>query len=256
MQKPEQVAIRVRELREAAARHITEAIVARHWSQRQAAQHLGVTQPRISELARGKTEKWSLDTLVAMLFRLSTTVELRVNGTPLQLPQTSLEHQIEFYSECLAGDPGSVDALWKRAQAYEANAQTEEAIADYSRVTELQPEQLEPYVARIRLHLASGDSAAAIAECNEAMQRFPSCDLFHERAQALRLAGDLEGALADVDRALQNTPKGSRAAWTRAGLLEELERSSEALQQYQQIVMFGPDEQQALLRVIRLRDGF
>lgn len=36
------------------------------WTQKQAAQHLGVTQPRISDLMRGKISVFSIDSLVTM----------------------------------------------------------------------------------------------------------------------------------------------------------------------------------------------
>jgi len=44
------------------------AALIRHqgWTQREAASRLGVTQPRISDLTRGKVDLFSLDTLVDM----------------------------------------------------------------------------------------------------------------------------------------------------------------------------------------------
>jgi predicted XRE-type DNA-binding protein len=37
------------------------------WTQREAARILGVTQPRVSDLVRGKAERFSIDSLVEML---------------------------------------------------------------------------------------------------------------------------------------------------------------------------------------------
>ena len=48
------------------------------WTQMEAAQRLGVSQPRISDLLNGKLSKFSLDALVNMLARLGGEVELRV----------------------------------------------------------------------------------------------------------------------------------------------------------------------------------
>lgn len=47
-------------------------------SQAAAAELLGVTQPRISDLVRGKVDLFSLDTLVNMLAAAGLHVELRV----------------------------------------------------------------------------------------------------------------------------------------------------------------------------------
>lgn len=46
-------------------------------TQAKAAKLLGVTQPRISDLVRGRIELFSIDTLVDMLARLGVSVTLR-----------------------------------------------------------------------------------------------------------------------------------------------------------------------------------
>ena len=46
------------------------------WTQREAARILGVTQPRVSDLVRGKSERFSIDSLVEMLGRAG--LEVRV----------------------------------------------------------------------------------------------------------------------------------------------------------------------------------
>lgn len=56
-------------------RSIGAAIKRHNWNQVQAAQHAGITQPRMSELLRGRVSKFSLDALV----RVATTLGLRVH---------------------------------------------------------------------------------------------------------------------------------------------------------------------------------
>ncbi len=51
-------------------------IKAENWTQTEAAQHLGVTQPRVSDLYRGKFSQFSLDALVNMLIQLGDDVEM------------------------------------------------------------------------------------------------------------------------------------------------------------------------------------
>ena len=48
------------------------------WTQAETARQLGITQPRVSDLLRGKLSKFSLDALVKMLARLGSDVQLRV----------------------------------------------------------------------------------------------------------------------------------------------------------------------------------
>jgi predicted XRE-type DNA-binding protein len=47
-------------------------------NQSQAAKVLGVTQPRVSDLMRGKIDPFAIDTLVAMLAAAGLQVELRI----------------------------------------------------------------------------------------------------------------------------------------------------------------------------------
>lgn len=54
--------------------HITRAGM----SQAQAAQHFGVTQPRVSDLTRGKINLFALDTLVNMATAAGLRIEMQV----------------------------------------------------------------------------------------------------------------------------------------------------------------------------------
>jgi predicted XRE-type DNA-binding protein len=59
---------------------VRRLIRARELTQRSAATLLGVTQPRISDLIRGKIDLFSIDSLVNMLARGGIRVQLRVSG--------------------------------------------------------------------------------------------------------------------------------------------------------------------------------
>lgn len=49
---------------------LRQAIEARGWTQAQAASTLGIGQPRVSDLMRGKWDKFSLDMLIALAVRV------------------------------------------------------------------------------------------------------------------------------------------------------------------------------------------
>jgi predicted XRE-type DNA-binding protein len=57
---------------------LTDHIAKQGWTQSEAAARLGVTQPRISDLTRGKFNAFGLDHLVTMLTRAGMTVDIRV----------------------------------------------------------------------------------------------------------------------------------------------------------------------------------
>ena len=54
-----------------------EAIYVLHAFQKAAAKVLGVTQPRVSDLVRGRLELFSIDTLVEMLTRFDVAVTVK-----------------------------------------------------------------------------------------------------------------------------------------------------------------------------------
>lgn len=57
---------------------LTEHIRRRGLTQKEAATTLGVTQPRISDLMRGRINVFSIDTLIAMLSRAGVKTMIRV----------------------------------------------------------------------------------------------------------------------------------------------------------------------------------
>jgi predicted XRE-type DNA-binding protein len=54
----------------------------RGWTQKEAAKHLGVTQPRISDLVRGKLSVFSIDALVGMLGAAGVRIDMSYRPVP------------------------------------------------------------------------------------------------------------------------------------------------------------------------------
>ena len=59
---------------------IRQSIDVNGWTQKKAAKQLGVTQPRISDLSRGKIDLFSLDMLVNMLASMGEEVEIKIKA--------------------------------------------------------------------------------------------------------------------------------------------------------------------------------
>ena len=55
---------------------LSKVIEARGLTQAQAADLCGVTQPRISDLVRGKIDRFSIDTLIAMLGHAGVSIQI------------------------------------------------------------------------------------------------------------------------------------------------------------------------------------
>jgi predicted XRE-type DNA-binding protein len=73
---PEEVAVLT--LRAELMVALRKQIATRGWTQAHAAKVLGVTQSRVSDLVRGKHDKFSLDMLVTFAARAGRTVKLRL----------------------------------------------------------------------------------------------------------------------------------------------------------------------------------
>lgn len=65
-------------LRSALMIALTEHIKRQKWTQAEAAHRLGVTQPRISDLMRGKIALFALDSLMNMAIAAGLHVEMRI----------------------------------------------------------------------------------------------------------------------------------------------------------------------------------
>jgi len=59
---------------------LKEHIVAEGMTQSQAAKRFGVTQPRISDLMRGKIDLFAIDTLVNMLAKAGLRIEIQIGN--------------------------------------------------------------------------------------------------------------------------------------------------------------------------------
>jgi predicted XRE-type DNA-binding protein len=67
-------------LRSVLMRHIEDEIRRRKWTQAEAAIHLGITQPRVSDLLRGKIDLFGLDGLVNMVAAMGEHIEVKFRG--------------------------------------------------------------------------------------------------------------------------------------------------------------------------------
>ncbi len=77
--KPEAENLRIRSLLMGAIRDL---IARERLTQTQAAQIFGVTQPRVSDLVRGRIERFSIDSLVNMLAVAGRAVRVSVEDPP------------------------------------------------------------------------------------------------------------------------------------------------------------------------------
>jgi predicted XRE-type DNA-binding protein len=69
--------------------NLQKVITARAVKQAETAGLLGVTQPRVSDVMRGRIDLFSIDTLIDMLARLGIRVKLELHSRPRQVHRSA-----------------------------------------------------------------------------------------------------------------------------------------------------------------------
>ena len=57
---------------------LREEVTMQNWTQAEAADHFGISQSRVSDLVRGKYDKFSLDMLITLASRAGRSVTLAI----------------------------------------------------------------------------------------------------------------------------------------------------------------------------------
>lgn len=90
---------------------LTKLIEARGLTQAAAAKLLGVTQPRVSDLVRGKIDRFSVDSLIEMLGRAGADVSLVVSTSHRVNELLTAAGLLRALQEAPLPDPAALDRL-------------------------------------------------------------------------------------------------------------------------------------------------
>lgn len=236
------------ELREKAGRQLTQAIQQRRWTQTQAARYLEVSQPRMSDLMRGKTEKFSLDTLVKMAFALDRSVRLEIAQEPYQRSRSlhdeailqEARDKVEYYTRLLQDEPDNPLFHSRRAWAHHLLGNWEQALADYDRCLQLEPDRPGPYMNRILSLRHSGRLHEALEACHDYERRFPEDGIHQNRALIYMDLGLWTEAERDLNAAVARDPNRPGPWTNRAYYYRQQGRLQEALADYRQALEVDP----------------
>lgn len=72
------------------AYHITQIVTHRHLTQREAADELGLTQPKVSQIMAGRLDGFSLEKLMMLMVKLDRDVEIVIKKKPRTREQAHL----------------------------------------------------------------------------------------------------------------------------------------------------------------------
>ena len=90
----------------------------------------------------------------------------------------------------------------ERGNAYRNLRQNDQALADWSRAIELDPNMAEAYTARATYYRVTGDPNKALPDLDRAIQLDASVDALFQRGQAYSALGQHTKAIEDYDQAI------------------------------------------------------
>ncbi len=150
-------------------------------------------------------------------------IEKVAAGTHL-VQQREFGKAIDQFTEALAVTEGHVPALLGRARAQYYLRQYDAALADLDRVMTTTPDNPAPYELRGLIRERTGDALGAAEDYARVVALDPEgphvAEMIARRGHARMAGGDLEGAEADYDLALERSPENS-ALWRGRGIVRE-----------------------------------
>jgi tetratricopeptide (TPR) repeat protein len=155
---------------------------------------------------------------------------------------------IADYTSVIHLKPDEADAFYNRGLIYAARGDPERALADFDAVVRLKPADPDAYLRRATIYLDRGDFQHALAE-RDALVRLNDRYLpyYVDRAAVRRDAGDLDGAIADVDAAIAISSQYPGAYLMRAQLRRQKGDTDGAVADFTQAIAVKPDELRAYL---------
>lgn len=121
--------------------------------------------------------------------------------------------------------PRLVDAYNNRGEAYRKSGNFTQAIADYNKALELNPNYVTAYNNRGIAYRRLNNYAQAFADYNKAIELKPDYFFaYYNRAYAYQTLGQYDKALADYNKALELNPNDADARNNRDKILEQMRK--------------------------------
>jgi len=249
------------QLKELVVVKLARAIEERAFSQRQAAEYLAVSQPRISDLLRGNSHLFSLDTLIEWMFALDKPVMISFNAengwgrsNPQAWSDEDLRDKVAFYDNVIKYNPENSVAYSRRGAAYTDLKEHELAITDYSKCVDLAPEKTGPWTNLAGAYRRAQQYEKMLDSCNELIRRFPEEGTgYYQRADAYAALKEFDKALVDYAKMIEIDPMRPGPYINRANVYLQMNRPKDALADYEMAVQKDPTYDSAHKKIEELK---
>jgi tetratricopeptide (TPR) repeat protein len=159
------------------------------------------------------------------------------------------DNAVAGYSRLIELKPEERQFLIGRADAHMQLEQWDKAIVDYDQAIKLNPNDTQTYVDRSKAHRRKGDYATAIEDCSSALRVNPKAlGALHNRAIAHRLSGHYDQALSDLNTGLMIKPDHDRLLHERGLTYSHLEAHEKAITDFNEVIRIKPTSQPAHIR--------
>jgi tetratricopeptide (TPR) repeat protein len=181
-----------------------------------------------------------------------------------------IDSALKDFDAAVAMDGNHLYALTNRADAYRRTGKPDLALADYTKALDLNPEaetKQEIVAALSELGVSTGDKdndpdyqgceklsgAAAVSACDRAIASgifggAELSELYRLRGWERRQKNDLEGGMADYDKAVQVDPKNLYALYHRGAAYFSENKLDAAIQDFDVAIGLKPDYANAIWR--------
>ena len=154
---------------------------------------------------------------------------------------------IADYTKAIESNPNDIDAIVGRGAAKRAKGDLDGAIADYSTAIESKPDDADAYVGRGDAKSAKGDWDVAIADFTKSIEIKPNdADAYVRRGSAKFGKGDWGGALADYNKAIALNPDDAYAYDERSYLNYTKGDFDGAMADYNKAIQINPEDDYAI----------
>jgi tetratricopeptide (TPR) repeat protein len=168
------------------------------------------------------------------------------------------DRAIADFSELIELDPNQPHTHNNRGAAYLRKGDFDRAIADYGQAIQLDPRYREAYLCRGDAYRAKGDLDRAMIDYNQAIQLDPRYkEAYLERGKAYRAKGDFDRAITDYDQAIQLDPNFKIAYLVRGSAYSSKGDTDRAIADYDEGIRLDPKNARAyrMRGLVNLRAG-
>lgn len=202
--------------------------------------------PRPTKPRRLTLFGWLYAILAGAVFAFAASRNDDANGYA-KFNKGDWDDAIADYTKAIESNPDDTDAIIARGGAKRAKGDLDGAIADYSTVIGSKSNDVDAYVGRGDAKYSKRDWDDAIADFTKSIEIKPNnADAYSRRGAAKLGKGDLEGALADYNKAIALNPDDASAYDERGYLNYTKGDFDSAMADYSKAIALHPDDAYAI----------